>query len=96
MYKVTLVALGNPDHNENPFCNIVNGVKIKNRIVKRPTIKACQKVVSQFIAINDLGSGNWTGGKVYDANDNYVGYISYNGRFWDKETEYGKENEMEF
>ena len=91
MYKVMLIAMGNPDHDENPFCNVVNKRKIKNRIAKRSTIKACQKAVSQFIENNDLSAGNWAGGEVYDVNDNYVGRISYNGRFWDKETEYGKE-----
>ena len=89
MYKVILSALGNPEHNEDPFRNIVNGKVIKSKILKRPTVKACQNAVLQYIEKNDLGAGNWTGGKVYDANDEYVGRISYNGRFWDKDTEYG-------
>ena len=91
MYKVILSALGNLDHNENPFSNIVNGKIIKPRIVKRPTIEACLKAVCQYIDKNDLGAGNWTGGKIYNENDEYVGRVSYNGKFWDKETEYGKE-----
>lgn len=91
MYKVILSAAGNPDHNENPFSNVVKGKIIKGRVAKRPTIEACRKAVIDYIDRNDLGAGNWTGGKVYNSDDEYVGYISYNGRFWNEESEYGRE-----
>ena len=42
-----------------------------------------------FIEENALGSSNYSGGKIYEG-DEYVGYVSYNGRFWDKYSKYGK------
>lgn len=89
MYKVTLSAVGNIDHGENPFINIVNGKEIKCRVAERSSIEACQTAARMYIEGNDLGAGNWDGGRVYDENNQYIGYISYNGKFWDKETEYG-------
>lgn len=93
MYKVILSACGNPDHNESAFHCVVNGKYVKGRIAKASSIAGCVTITQNYITNNDLGAGNWTGGKVYDKDDNYVGRISYNGRFWDKETEYGKEKQ---
>lgn len=28
----------------------------------------------------------WAGGKVWTEDDQYIGHISYNGRFWEGET----------
>ena len=32
MYSVTLSACGNPDHKENPYSNIVNGIAVEKDI----------------------------------------------------------------
>ena len=78
-YKVTLTAHGNIDHNQNPYEMIV-----PMEVAKCDTIEECQKVVRDFIEENNLGGGNFTGGQVYEGNVK-VGYISYNGRFWENE-----------
>lgn len=45
------------------------------------TIDQASKLCCEFIATNDLGSGNWTGGQVFVGHDQ-VAHISYNGRVW--------------
>jgi hypothetical protein len=37
----------------------------------------------QYIAKHNLGSGNWTGGSVFDRMGYKVAEVSYNGRVWD-------------
>lgn len=89
MYKVTLSACGNIDHNENPYNNIVNGIKIKSNVAECNSIEECQKVVGKYIEDNLLGGGNWTGGKVFKDTEQ-IGYISYNRRYWEKGSKYYK------
>ena len=80
-YKVNLDTVGNPDHGENPF-RPLGGVE--SRVVDVDSIEEAQRVVRQYIEENDLGGGNWAGGKVWRTEDNVcVGEISYNGRFWE-------------
>lgn len=85
MYTVELKSCGNPDHYENPYKSVS-----PSEIYKAETIEECRKAVEDYIDKYDLGGGNWNGGNVY-RNEEYVGHISYNGRFWDKEHEYGRE-----
>ena len=87
MYTVTLSACGNPDHNENPYSNIVNGIEIESKTAKANSIEECQRLVCDYIEQNDLGAGNWTGGKVSKDNE-WIGYISYNGRYFEKGSKY--------
>ena len=42
-------------------------------------------------SIDECGSGQWCGGQVYQEKIGYIGRCSYNGRFWGKDTEYGRE-----
>ena len=49
------------------------------------SIEECQEKVREYINKYELGSGQWDGGKVFDEKDEYLGYISYNSRFWKKE-----------
>ena len=83
--EVVLSAHGNPDHGENPYSNVAH-----NAICYADSIEECQQIVSRYIEKNDLGSGNWTGGAVYKDGEQ-IGYISYNGRYWPKGSEYYKE-----
>lgn len=46
---------------------------------------------SVVVQDNCLGSGQWCGGQVYQEKVGYIGRCSYNGRFWSKDTEYGRE-----
>lgn len=87
MYTVTLSACGNIDHDENPYNNIVNGTVVEPEIAEANTIEECQKIVCNYIQDNDLGAGNWNGGKVFKNNEQ-VGSISYNGRYWEKRSKY--------
>ena len=87
MYSVTLSACGNPDHKENPYSNVVNGIAVEKDIAVADSIEECQRLVRNYIEDNCLGAGNWTGGRVFE-NGVRVGYISYNGRYWEKGSKY--------
>ncbi|PPC99602.1 MAG: hypothetical protein CTY35_03425 [Methylotenera sp.] len=39
-------------------------------------------ICREYIVRNGLGAGNWTGGNVFENNEQ-IGYVSYNGRTWD-------------
>ena len=86
-FVVRLSSAGNPDHGENPYKAYGSAGKDS---VEVDSIKAAQKACVDYITEYNLGGGNWTGGEVYE-DGNYVGRISYNGRFWDKNSEYGAE-----
>lgn len=49
-----------------------------------------QKFISEF----DLGGSNWIGGRVIDADNNFIAQISYNGRVWEGEEFPSKEIEI--
>ena len=80
-YKVLLSAHGNIDHGENPYETLAG---VDRGYKEADTIEELQSIVRKYIDDNDLGSGNWTGGKVFDG-DEEIGYISYNGRYWTTE-----------
>ena len=86
-YKVIIRANGNPDHGEDPeeFLYPSEGYLADS-------IEECQKAVNEFIKSTGIGGGNWSGGQVYDtSNGEFVGKISYNGRFWEKGHPYAKQ-----
>jgi len=86
-YTVKMSNAGNRDHGQNSARPLL-GTAIG--IFQGENIQDCQKACTDYIDKYDLGGGNWDGGEVY-FNGEYVGRISYNGRFWPKDTEYGKE-----
>lgn len=86
-YKVELDSCGNPDYGENPYDQIDGAW---TQMVHINSIEEAQQVVREYIAEHNLGSGNWNGGNVWNEQNEYIGCISYNGRFWDKDTPYGK------
>ena len=91
MYTVTLSAVGNPDYNENPNSNIVNGCEVPNvKIANADNLNVCRNLVEMYIKNYGLGSGNFTGGRVYK-DGKYIGRFSYNLRFWEKDSKYGAE-----
>lgn len=80
-YYVQLSAHGNIDHGEDPYTSVAMPGEGFGY-----TIKDCQDIAMKYISDNNLGGGNWTGGKVYEVDtDELVGHISYNGRFWPQE-----------
>ena len=86
-YKVLLRGMGNPDHRQ--YVDIA-----PTTMVECDDLAWCKRAVSEFIHMHELGGGNWGPqcGKVFHLGE-YIGRISYNGRFWDKDTEYGKPRE---
>lgn len=78
MYTVTLSSCGNIDYGQNPYTPYEN---TPNMEVTAETIEQCQQFVQEYIDEYNLGSGNWSGGEIYDEKKNYIGKISYNGRF---------------
>lgn len=88
MFKLILQACGNPDHKENPWDNIVDGRHIQANQKSCNTIEECQKAVRDYIEKNSLGAGNWSGGFVLNEHNNQIGYISYNGKYWEKGSKY--------
>lgn len=84
MYQIVLTSCGNPDFGQNP-----SDPMSPAKIVAANSIEECQVSARKYIEDYDLGGGNWSGGQVYQDGD-YVGYVSYNGRFWDKDSKYGR------
>lgn len=79
---VELSAEVNPDFMGKYIWN----KKIKSKLVAVSSPREASKICRQFIETNELGGGNWTGGRVYDKKGGKViAYISYNGRIWNKE-----------
>lgn len=81
MYFVTLEHVPNPDISEGYWSppqtgNLVNCVR---------TLREASERCRAYIDANDLGAGNWSGGKVYAMNGTQVARVSYNGRVWDME-----------
>ena len=81
-YTVTLSAHGNPDRRQDPNSEIADSY-----VTEADSIEECQKAVRWYIDTFCIGSGNWTGGAVYEDGEQ-SGYISYNGRYWPKGSEY--------
>lgn len=55
------------------------------KAVEVKTLAEASKVCRDYISRNGLGGGNWTGGKIVCPERGIVGYVSYNGRVWDRE-----------
>ena len=85
-YIVMLRSCGDIDYGECPYEEIAPPI-----FVQTDSIEKCSEAVREYIEDNNLGSGQWCGGQVYEEEVGYIGKISYNGKFWNKDTEYGKE-----
>ena len=81
-YKVICKTCGNIDHGQDP-------AQITTIDFYGDNIEDLQYIVRDYIDVEELGAGNWIGGFVY-CGDEYIGKISYNGRFWDKNHKYGR------
>lgn len=79
-YEVVLSAVPNVDYEEDRY---EGSIEIKPKKKKVKSIEEAQSEVRKFIVDNELGGGNFNGGDVYK-NGEKIGYVSYNGRFWDK------------
>ncbi len=77
-FKVTLSSVGNPDRGQSPGRSLP-GVKKITLVVR--TMKEASEACQKYIAANDLGGGNWSGGDII-CDDKIVARVSYNGRVW--------------
>lgn len=83
-YKVELNSIGDPDRGQNPFKQVYGAWANMAHV---DSIEEAQKAVRAYIKKHNLGAGNWAGGKVWTEANEYVGHISYNGRFWKDDTQ---------
>lgn len=83
-YKVRLRGMGNPDRGQ--YVDVA-----PTFFVSCDDVGECRQAVAEFIKLHDLGAGNWGPqcGEVF-IDGEYAGRFSYNLRFWDRGTEYGK------
>ncbi len=77
--KLLLESAGNPDYGQDP-AQPFPGCE-KAAVVEVKSLKEASDRCNQFIEMNELGGGNWTGGQVYEG-DKLIAEISYNGRAW--------------
>ena len=77
MLSVQLESVSDPDRDEEGDKEIASRWEVVRTMVE------AVKIVRGFITQNDLGMGNWIGGKVTDDEGKIVGEISFNGRVWE-------------
>lgn len=78
MYKVELNSIGNPDCGQDPTKQVEGAWAIMRHV---KTIEEAQKAVRDYIEKHNLGGGNWAGGKVWTEQNEYLGYITFDGCF---------------
>ena len=80
MYQIKkLTNRGNIDFGQHPDRKVSGTKSAKN--IKAESLKELQFFVDVYIADNGLGGGNFIPPKVYK-DGRYIGYFSYNCRFW--------------
>lgn len=79
--KVKLASIGNPDFRQDPNQPLFGSES--NKIVPVKSFKEASELCVKFIEDNDLGSGNWYGGEIYDDKGKVIAHVSYNGRVWE-------------
>ena len=77
MYQVKPIFMGNPDRGQN-------STPVKPRTFSADTLNDLRDMIWDFLGNNGLGAGNWGTAKVFKDNQTY-GYMSYNGRIWDRD-----------
>lgn len=77
--EVLLKSCGNIDHDEDPY---LPKPGVRTGWLKVDTLEQAVTVCRNYIKENDLGSGNWIGGKVLNSKGLLIGEIAYNGSFF--------------
>lgn len=77
-FNVILDSIGNPDHDEDPTRRLPG---VDRRIVPVADFAAASKACRDYIEENNLGAGNWAGGKIH-SEGKVVAEVSYNGKVW--------------
>ena len=52
-----------------------------NTMVMVKDILEASKVVKDYIESNNVPASQWAGGKLLDASNHHIGYITYSGRY---------------
>ena len=92
-YTVSLSAEPNPDYDEDTQEGSVN---IPEQLAPVKSISEARDKVMQFISEFDLGSGNWSGGQIFDTEGKPIAFISYNGRVWEGKIGDGSNKEFKY
>ena len=80
MYKIKqLTNVGNIDYQQDPTKPLYGTHTLKN--IQFEKLSKLKNLVTNYIKECDLGGGNFVPPKVYK-NNKYIGFFSYNGRFW--------------
>jgi len=79
MLTVTLSHASNPDIAGGYWLEPIDAKK--KQIIPVSSFGDASEKCQEFIERNNLGGGNWTGGKVFDGKK-HVANISFNGRVW--------------
>lgn len=78
--KLELSSVGNPDFGQNPN-EPLWGCPLRNAEVEVDSFEQASLICQQFIAANELGGGNWSGGLITEVKKK-LAFISYNGAAW--------------
>jgi hypothetical protein len=76
---LTLSNVGNPDFGQDPNRPLPGTSKRLRRVF---SLEEASKACRAYIEENELGGGNWTGGKLVGDDGEEVGRVSYNGAVW--------------
>lgn len=74
MFRVKLASAPNPDYDEW-------FAPAPTRYITVQSLKDASHKCREYISEFNLGSGNWTGGQVFQQRKQ-IARISYNGRIW--------------
>lgn len=75
---VSLSDAGNPDFGQDPSRSISGR---RARRVKVEGFSEASRICRDYIKENELGNGNWTGGKI-EQDGKEIAQVSYNGTVW--------------
>jgi hypothetical protein len=75
-FQVKPIFMGNPDRNQYT-------APVKPKTFTAESLSDLRHAIQDFLGDNGLGAGNWGTAKVFKDGKPY-GFMSYNGRIWDK------------
>lgn len=78
--QVELKADPNPDYSKDDHRATVRIKAFRHTV---DSYKDASRAVRHFIQTNELGAGNWSGGRIFDDVGRVIGRVSFNGRIWD-------------
>ena len=91
-YEILLEAVPNEDFGKDDYSGTIS---IPAKKYPAKSVQEARDMAIEFISENDLGSGNWSGGQIYQ-NGKPVAFVSYNGRVWTGKEGNSKYEEYKF